>query len=76
MSLIHVKIHPQSKEDLVKKKSNTSFIVFVREPAEQNQANRKLLRLLAEYFNVPLGKIKIVTGHKQPSKIIEIVDAF
>ncbi len=72
MSLIHVKITPEAKSDTVEKKTDTSYMVNVREPAELNQANKKMLRLLAIYFEVPLSKVKIVTGHKQPSKIIEI----
>lgn len=72
MTLIHVKITPEAKSDAVEKKTDTSYMVQVREPAELNQANRKMLRLLAAHFQIPLSKIKIVTGHKQPSKIIEI----
>ncbi|MFM2383473.1 MAG: hypothetical protein RIQ72_45 [Candidatus Parcubacteria bacterium] len=72
MSLIHVKITPEAKSDTVEKKTDTSYMVSVREPAELNQANKKMLRLLAAYFEVSLSKVKIVTGHKQPSKIIEI----
>jgi uncharacterized protein YggU (UPF0235/DUF167 family) len=71
--LIHIKIHPESKEDSVEMKSEYSLIVKVREKAEKNAANIKMRSLLAGHFAVDLGKVKIITGHHAPSKIIEII---
>lgn len=70
--LIHIKIFPDSKEDTVETKSDNSYIVRVREKAERNAANIKMKELLSKHFNVDLGKVKIITGHHAPSKIIEI----
>jgi uncharacterized protein YggU (UPF0235/DUF167 family) len=70
--LIHIKIFPESKEDSVVAKSDNSFIVKVREKAERNAANIKMRALLAEHFKVDLGRVKIITGHHAPSKIVEI----
>ena len=70
--LIHIKIFPESKVDSVEEKTDNSFVVRVREKAERNAANIKMRNLLAEYFKVDLGKVKIITGHHAPSKIIEI----
>ncbi len=72
--LIHVKIKPDSKEDKIVEKNETSFIVYVKEPAEDNRANKRLIELMAEKFNIIKSKIKIVTGHHAPSKILDIVE--
>ena len=72
--LIHVKIHPSSKEDKIVQKNDTSFIVYVKDPAEGNMANRKMVLLVADKFNIIKSKVRIVTGHHQPSKILEILD--
>jgi uncharacterized protein (TIGR00251 family) len=72
--LIHVKIKPDSKEDKILEKNDTSFIVYVKEPAEDNRANKRLVELLAERFNIVKSKIKIVTGHHAPSKILDIMN--
>jgi len=72
--LIHVKIKPDSKEDKIVEKNDTSFIVYVKEPAEDNRANKRLIELLAEKFNIVKSKVKIVTGHHAPSKILDILD--
>lgn len=73
--LIHVKIHPESRKDSLEAKNDNNFVVKVREKAENNAANRRMRQLLAEHFKVDLGKVKIVTGHHAPSKIIEIQNA-
>lgn len=72
--LVHIKIYPEAKKDSVDAKSDNAFIVKVREKAERNAANIKMRALLAEYFKVDLGKVKIITGHHAPSKIVEIKD--
>lgn len=71
--LIHVKVHADSKEDVVIQKTDTSYDVYVREPAEQNRANSRMLDLMSLQFIIPRTRIKIVTGHHSPSKIIEII---
>lgn len=72
--LIHIKIFPDAKEDLVEAKTETSFLVHVREPAEQNRANKRMIELLSKYFQKPTGRFRILTGHHQPSKIIEVIE--
>jgi len=72
--LIHVKIHPEATKDEVMEKSDLSYIVHVREKAERNEANVKMRKILAEYLNIETGKVRIVTGHHSPSKIVEIVE--
>jgi uncharacterized protein (TIGR00251 family) len=70
--LIHVKVEAESKTDEILKKRETSYLVKVKAPRERNEANMSLLRLLAQYFAVPSNKVRIITGHHMPSKIVEI----
>ena len=72
--LIHIKIEPESKEDSVTEKNKTSYIVKVREEAKENKANNKMLVLLARHFKIERNKLRIITGHHSPSKIIEILE--
>ena len=46
--------------------------VFVREPAKEGRANEAVIKLLAEYFDIPKSRIKIVSGLKSKKKIVEI----
>jgi uncharacterized protein YggU (UPF0235/DUF167 family) len=72
LMLIKVKVTTGSKEDLITKKDEDSYIVNVREKAERGQANQKVKAILSSYFRVPSGKIKLVKGGKKQNKIFEI----
>lgn len=61
----------QRKEQVEMLKEN-SFKISVKEKAERNLANERILELMAKHFNVPRGKVKIINGHHSPSKLIVI----
>lgn len=69
---IKVRVIPESKEESVVKKTNDHYIVSVREKAEFNLANRRVVELIArEYLTVP-AKVRIISGHHSRSKILSI----
>ena len=61
-----------AKKESIVKKSEDHFTISVKEKAERNLANDKIIELLAEYFKVPKGKVRIVNGHRHPHKLIFI----
>lgn len=69
---IKIKVVPDSKEEIVKKISEDHFEIRVKEPAENNQANTRILVLIREYFGSTAKAIRIVSGHHSPSKIISV----
>ena len=70
--LIKVKANVLSKEDKVIKKSEDNFEVFVKVDAQRNMANKRIIELLAEYFNLPQYRIKMIKGFKESNKIFNI----
>jgi hypothetical protein len=46
--------------------------VKVSAPPVEGKANKELIKILSEYFDVPKSKISIVSGDKSRNKIIEI----
>ena len=70
--LIKVKANVLSKEDKVIKKSEDSFEVFVKVDAQRNMANKKIIELLAEYFNLPQHRVRMIKGFKESNKIFNI----
>lgn len=74
MKYIHIKVTAGAKKESIKQKSKDHFEISVREKAENNMANKRILELLAIYFKVPISKVRIVNGHKHPSKLIIIED--
>ncbi len=60
------------KKESILKKSVDHFIISVKEKAERNTANDKIIAILAQYFKVQTGKVRIVNGHHHPHKLIFI----
>jgi len=71
---IYIKAKPGSKNVKVEKVSDNIFSVWVKEPAEKGKANTAILKVLAEYFRIPLSSVRIVSGHASKIKIIEIYE--
>jgi len=71
---IHVKVTAGAKKEIWKEKSSDHFEVSVKEKAERNMANNRVLELVAEHFSMPVSKIRIVNGHRHPSKLLVIED--
>lgn len=63
----------EAKKELVAKKSPDLYDIAVREPAERNLANRRVLELVARELGVSVGKVRLVSGHHNPSKILSVM---
>jgi uncharacterized protein YggU (UPF0235/DUF167 family) len=60
-----------AKKEKVTQINENHFEMYVREPAKQNQANKRVAVLLCEQFP-KANRIKIVNGHHSPSKLFSI----
>lgn len=69
---IHVTITPSAKKEDLKELRSGHFEVSVKEPAERNLANKRLLEILADHFNNPEGGVKIINGHHSRKKLIRV----
>lgn len=68
---IKVRVYAGSKKEEFKKISNAHFEAKVKEKAERNMANRKVIELVRNYFK-EAGDVRIINGHHSPSKILSI----
>jgi len=71
---IRVRVAAGAKKEVFKQLSGDSFLVSVKEPAEQNMANKRVLELVGVHFGVSARSIRIVSGHHSPGKILSIPD--
>ncbi|MFA6524134.1 MAG: DUF167 family protein [Candidatus Paceibacterota bacterium] len=62
------------KKESIIQKSPDQFIISVKEKAEKNMANKKIIELLASYFNISKSKIRIINGHHHPHKLLVVED--
>jgi uncharacterized protein YggU (UPF0235/DUF167 family) len=70
---VRVRVKAGSKRESLKELEDNLFEIEVREKAERNLANNRVREMIAERLKVPVGKIRILTGHHSPGKIL-IVD--
>ncbi len=71
---IRVRVSVGVKKEALTQGSEDSFLVSVKEPAEQNLANRRVLELIAKHYNIEPKQIRIISGHHSPGKILSIPD--
>ncbi|MFH0845843.1 MAG: DUF167 domain-containing protein [Patescibacteria group bacterium] len=79
---IKVKVFPKSrKEEIIYRgdlkiplNERNRFEIKVKEKAERNMANKKVLEILAKYFKIEEKDLKIISGHQHPSKLLSIND--
>lgn len=71
--LIKVRVTPESKKEEIIEKSEDSYTVKVKEKAEEGKTNRRVKEMLAAYFNVHLGKIRLLKSGRKQNKIFEVI---
>lgn len=69
---IHVKVTAGMKKESFKQKSEDHFEISVKEKAERNMANSRVIEIVAKHFGVPVNKVRIVNGHRSPSKLLVV----
>ncbi len=74
MKYVHVKVTAGAGKESFHKKSEDHFEISVKEKAERNLANTRVLELVAKHFKVPVSKVRIVNGHKHSSKLLLVED--
>ncbi len=69
---IKVKVVPCAKKESLEKVSEDTFAIKVKEPAERNLANKRVVEIIAGEFAVRAGKVRIVSGYRSRSKILAV----
>lgn len=69
---VKVRVTAGAKKESVLRIGENRFDIAVKEKAEQNQANRRVMEIIAREFTIRKGGVRIVSGHHSPSKIISI----
>jgi len=69
--IVNIKVKPNSKEEKIEKISEKEYIIHVKEPAEDNKANIRVINLLSKELNVSYKNIKIKNPLSR-NKIVEI----
>ncbi len=70
--LVEVKVIPRAKKERIEI-SNGGLKVYVCEAARDGKANKKVIELLATYYQTKKYNVSIRKGQKQRNKVIEII---
>jgi len=70
--LIKIKVFPGEKKRKVIKKAENRFEIRVKAKPQEGQANREVVQLLADYFQVSGERVKLLRGTKRRNKTFEI----
>ena len=70
---VYIKVSPRSSKNEVTKISEGEYKVKLTAAPVDNKANEMLIRVLADYFNLPKSNLKIIGGKTAKIKIIEIL---
>lgn len=68
-----LKVRPSAKTEKIEKLNETTFSVWVKEPAKENKANFAVLEAMARHFGVGLGHVRLVSGARSKEKVIEVL---
>ncbi|MBI3632866.1 MAG: DUF167 domain-containing protein [Candidatus Vogelbacteria bacterium] len=69
---IKVKVTTGVKGESVERLKDDLLKISVREKPERNLANDRVKELLAAFFGITVGKVRLISGHHSRSKIFSI----
>ncbi|MDE2071564.1 MAG: DUF167 domain-containing protein [Patescibacteria group bacterium] len=69
---VSVRVVTEAGVERVEELKNGRLRLWVKEPAKQNLANRRATFLVARHFRVPAGKVRLVAGAHEPSKLFSL----
>lgn len=69
---VKVTATPDAKKEQVRQTQDTEFFISIKEVAARNSANAKIRQILAEWYDVPMGKVRLISGHHSSKKKFEI----
>lgn len=70
---IKVKVQAGSKKESIQQKNKDTYLVCVKEKAERNLANKRVIEVIGIILKVPVKNIRIISGHQSPTKILSII---
>lgn len=70
--ILHIKVKPNSKQDLIKQEADGSLKVYVKAEPVDGKANEYLVKFIAEFLGLPKSKVTLLKGETSQFKKLEI----
>ena len=69
---VSIKVKPAAKVEQIQPALDGSLKVWLRSQPKEGEANKSLVKLLANYYKVSKSQVNIVSGLTSRNKIVEI----
>jgi len=70
--LIRVRVKTGVRKESLVEIGKESIDISVKERAEGNRANARVIEMLAMHFKVPVQNVSLIAGHHRPRKTLLI----
>ncbi len=67
-----IRVKPNSAEQKIEDFGERRYLIYVTSPAEANEANIEMLKLLGKHLGIPSTKLRIVAGVSNKDKVVEV----
>ncbi len=67
---LKLKVIPDAKLEKIEQLREDEYRIWVKAPAEMNLANTRILEMIREMH--PSKRVRLISGHTSPSKIISV----
>lgn len=72
MEILTVKVKPNSKQQKIEHQLDGSLTVYLKSPPVDGKANKELIKLLSDRFDIPKSQITIKSGLSSKNKLVEL----
>jgi len=69
---LNLYVKTQSRVNKIERIDENNLKVFIKEPAKDGQANKAIIKILADYLNISPSRLKIKIGLRSKKKMVEI----
>jgi uncharacterized protein (TIGR00251 family) len=69
---ISVRVKPNAKQEKIEKVNESHFLLWVKEKPQEGKANKAVIKILSEYFDVPQSAVVLLKGQSSKEKIFEV----
>lgn len=69
---LEIKVQTRCGENSVEPLETGLYKVRVKAPPSKGEANKAVIKVIADFFNIPQSRVEIVRGHKTSRKLVLI----
>ena len=69
---VKVKVFAGARKEQVKEVGENRYEIYVKEKAERNMANTRVIEIVADLYKINKNAVEIFSGHHGPSKLLSI----